>query len=126
MTDSLWLLSLENIKDVELIDSLHISNRMAYRIKVKKSLIPINDIKVVSIVALTDDVVATVDYPLEHGVQDVLHLILSKTHEALSLPLPVKQLGLQRQPCPHYVCLFLQYTKQSKLLEGFECDRFRR
>ena len=79
MTDSLWLLSLENIKDVELIDSLHISNRMAYRIKVKKSLIPINDIKVVSIVALTDDVVATVDYPLEHGVQDVLHLILSKT-----------------------------------------------
>lgn len=38
--------------------------------------VPVDDVKVVPVVPLTDDVVTAVDRFLEHGVQDVLHLIL--------------------------------------------------
>jgi|LakMenEpi03Aug12_release.lakeMendotaPanAssembly.Ray.scaffolds.fasta_scaffold3202683_1 hypothetical protein len=38
--------------------------------------VPVDDVKVVPVVPLTDDVVTAVDRFLEHGVQDVLHLVL--------------------------------------------------
>ena len=39
---------------------------------------PVDDVKVISIISLSDDVVATVHGPLEHGVQDLLHLFLQR------------------------------------------------